>query len=195
MVGPRKEVFDEETSRMGGGVRRRLRIADDAGVRPGGPAGLARGHRLGQPRPLHPEHHRPTARQLARGIDRQGGQRDHRGGQVHPGAEQRGRHDLPGHRGCSRSTRTPVIIDVNGFGFPNIQGRLDAVAAAEDGTSVFISGNFAKVDGVVNRKLAKLDVATGRPDHAVQDLAASTARSTTSWRVPARSSSPVRSPR
>jgi hypothetical protein len=57
---------------------------------------------------------------------------------------------------------TTGLIDDTGFGFPIVAGRLDALAAAGDGTSVFLGGGFNKVNGVTARNIVKLDIATGQ---------------------------------
>lgn len=44
---------------------------------------------------------------------------------------------------------------------PDLDGEVWTVDAAEDGTSVFVGGSFANVNGGANFGLAKLDVATG----------------------------------
>lgn len=61
---------------------------------------------------------------------------------------------------------------------PALDGRVDALAAAPDGTSVFVGGAFNTVNGTTVRKLVKLDVATGQivtafrasPTGVVKDL-------------------------
>jgi hypothetical protein len=57
---------------------------------------------------------------------------------------------------------TTGLIDDTGFGFPVVTGRIDSLSAAEDGTSVFVAGDFGTIDGANTRKIAKLDVATGQ---------------------------------
>lgn len=57
---------------------------------------------------------------------------------------------------------TTGLIDETGFGFPVVTGRIDSLAAAEDGTSLFVAGDFGTINGVSTPKIAKLDVATGQ---------------------------------
>ncbi len=45
---------------------------------------------------------------------------------------------------------------------PVVDNNVDVVKAASDGTSVFVGGRFANVNGVANFGIAKLDVATGQ---------------------------------
>jgi len=44
---------------------------------------------------------------------------------------------------------------------PVLNGRVRALVAAADGTSVYVTGNFTTVNGVTERKITRLDVATG----------------------------------
>jgi len=44
---------------------------------------------------------------------------------------------------------------------PVLDGAVTAIVPAGDGTSVFVAGSFNAIDGVVERKLAKLNLATG----------------------------------
>jgi hypothetical protein len=45
---------------------------------------------------------------------------------------------------------------------PSVDGKIESVQAAGDGTSVFIGGYFKTVNGVVTKRLAKLDVTSGQ---------------------------------
>jgi PKD repeat protein len=44
---------------------------------------------------------------------------------------------------------------------PALDGAVKAIIPAGDGTSVFVTGGFNTIDGVVERKVAKLDLSTG----------------------------------
>jgi len=67
-------------------------------------------------------------------------------------------------------------VDVNGFGFPDVNGRIESIVT--DGQSLFMGGNFAKTDAKSTKKLAKLDPSTGavitafkgKADKKVNDL-------------------------
>ncbi len=68
----------------------------------------------------------------------------------------------------------PIITRNNIFAFdvttgqisstfePAVDGKIESVQSAGDGTSVFIGGYFNTVNGVTTKRLAKLDVTTGQ---------------------------------
>ena len=52
-------------------------------------------------------------------------------------------------------------IDVSGFGFPGVSGRITTLEASPDG-NLFVAGNFAKTDGKTTKKIGKLDATNGQ---------------------------------
>lgn len=61
--------------------------------------------------------------------------------------------------GIASFDATTGLVDEN-FA-PDLDGDVEVVVPAADGTSIYIGGSFRTVDGVYRRKLARLDVATG----------------------------------
>ncbi|MEX2101755.1 MAG: PKD domain containing protein, partial [Actinomycetota bacterium] len=61
---------------------------------------------------------------------------------------------------------------------PQLDGTVETLAASSDGTSVYVGGTFKNVDGQAQKKIARLDVATGarvgnfkpNPNAAVKDI-------------------------
>lgn len=76
--------------------------------------------------------------------------------------------------------RNTGLIDTAGFGFPAVNGRIEVLTPSEDGSALFIGGNFSMIDGRATKKLAKLDATTGavitafkgKADKKVNDLVA-----------------------
>jgi len=77
------------------------------------------------------------------------------------------------------------LIDQN-FGFPVVDGRVNAMVPGADGRSVIVGGEFTSVDGKTAKHLARLDIADGQPvsgfnggtDGNVLDLALAPDRAT-----------------
>ena len=56
----------------------------------------------------------------------------------------------------------------------SFDGLVSAIVASDDGKALYISGSFAKVDGVTNRYLVKYDLVNNRVDPTFKPTAAST---------------------